>query len=235
MPHSWFFTPTLPEVGETTSLAAREARHAAGAKRLAPDDGITLFDGCGNLAEARILTLRKQSLDVEITHYWSEPPPHVRPHLACALPKGDRQGVLLSMATQLGMWRFTPLLCERSIVKPTAAFAERAQRIVIEACKQCRRAHVPTISPPAHLTDVLTSVGVPKSIAHPGGEPFGLIAAATTEGEPLILIGPEGGFTDDEINAATAAGATLISLGRNVLRIETAAVAALATCASLTW
>lgn len=227
----WFYMPQLPQVGETAALDAREAKHATGARRLGVGDDVCVFDGMGNIAHARITSATGREVALEVNRIEQQSPPAPSVHLAAALPKGDRQGVLLSMATQLGMSAFTPLHCARSIVKPGAAFAERAQRIFIESCKQSRRAHLPASHESAGvaaLANQAAARGEALILAHPGGRPAGpaLREAAATASHVLLLVGPEGGFTEQEV--AAVGPASVVGLGAGVLRVETAAVALLA-------
>lgn len=156
------------------------------------------------------------------------PAPRPAVHLACALPKGDRQGVLLDMATQLGVTRFTPLVCARGVVKPNPNTLDRLRRICLEACKQSRRFYLPEIGEPLTPRE-LVRASAPGSlrIAHPSADAVPL-SAATGLNTLTLLIGPEGGFTDEEVQEAITAGARPFGLGTGILRIETAAIAALA-------
>lgn len=234
MSSPWFFAERLPADGELVALAAEEARHATAARRLALGDTLTLFDGNGGLAQAAIagLPTRGRGLDLRVQSRIQAPLPTRRFHIAAALPKGDRAATLLDMTTQLGMTAFTPLACAHSVVVPTRA--DRWQRICIEACKQSRRAYLPQLHTSASpLAAIQTFMSAPAGsdatcalYAHPGGR--ALAATDLTAARYLLLIGPEGGFSEDEVAAMTAAGAVRIDLGAGILRVETAAVALLA-------
>ncbi len=219
-----FFCASLPAIGETAHLQGDEARHAAGSRRLKAGDMLWLFDGRGGLARARFQTLqdRGRELELVIEERQQLPRPQRTVHLAAALPKGDRAAVMLDMATQLGMSSFTPLLCTHSIVKPGDGTLERLRRVCLEASKQSRRVYLPDIHPPAMLTDVTAGTGT-KWIAHPDGEPISR-HALTPPDTLTILIGPEGGFTEEELAQAMTCGVTRVALGDSILRVETAAV-----------
>jgi len=231
-----FFAEHLPEAGTTVTLAGEEAHHATAARRLHPGDTLWLFDGRGGTARVRLRRVgaRGRELELQVEHRRIESPPQPPIHLACAIPKGDRQQVLLDMATQLGMTQFTPLACERSVVKPGAASRERWRRICLEACKQSRRPYLPVIHEPASPREVAmqaATMGFDLWIAHPGDQsiPVSTLTASRDQARGVtILIGPEGGFTREEIDAVSAGGGTALALGQAVLRIETAAVALLA-------
>lgn len=228
-----FFLESLPETGVTATLAGEEAHHAIAARRLKAGDTLWLFDGRGTLARATLIEIaaRRRELALRVEERRTEPPAKPSIRLACAPPKGDRAAVLLDMATQLGMARFTPLACEHSVVQPGANAATRWRRVCLEACKQSRRLHLPTIEEsavPAEVARRARAAGDSVWLAHPSPQ------AATFEarGEALtILIGPESGFTEAEVRACVEAGAKVFTLGAAILRIETAAVAALAVVA----
>lgn len=230
-----FYSEHLAGPGATLSLTGDEAHHAAASRRLHPGESLWLFDGRGGKARATLLhvTARGRSLELRIEERSTASPPRPAIHLACALPKGDRQAVLLDMATQLGMTQFTPLVCERGVVKPGASHPERWQRICLEACKQSRRLFLPVIHPPASPEEVAARAVREKNaawIAHPSTEAVS-VSSALSEHSPAdvtILVGPEGGFTDEEVRRMIASGARSIALGTAILRIETAAVALIA-------
>jgi 16S rRNA (uracil1498-N3)-methyltransferase len=232
-----FYCPRLAAAGAHVTLDGDEAYHACTTRRHGEGDQLWLFDGHGGIARANISTVDRSArvLRLEIEERQLIPPPRRRVELACAVPKGERQAMLLDMATQLGMTAFRPLFCARSVVKPGTNAVERWRRICIEACKQSRRAYLPDIYEPVELSKLL---GLAKSayavcVAHPGAASHARTALApTADPRALLLIaGPEGGFTDAEITEMVRTGAQLINLGSVVLRTETAAVALLAYAA----
>src|SRR3972149_10910823 len=152
-----FYAEHLADPGATLTLTGDEARHAAASRRLVVGETLWLFDGRGGLARPTLLhaPARGRALDLRIEERRAEPPPKPAIHLACSLPKGDRQGTLLDMATQLGITEFTPLACERSVVRPGANSAERWWRICLEACKQSRRPYLPELRSPATPREVM--------------------------------------------------------------------------------
>lgn len=226
-----FYCPDLPDVvGSRALLTGDEAQHALAVRRLPLHADIALFDGRGTAARAVVTAVdrKKRTLEAKLTERRRMPAPRPAVHLACALPKGDRAAVLLDMATQLGMVRFTPLLCARAVVKPGPNTLERLKRVCLEACKQSRRFYLPDIDTPRTPRELARS-SAPGSlwIAHPS-ETAAPPAEAAAAGTITLLIGPEGGFTDEEVQEVLAAGARALRLGAAILRVETAAVAALA-------
>ena len=221
-----FFCPSLPSPGAVFELAPEEARHATGARRLAIGDELFLFDGKGKRARARIRDVpRRGAPRLELLTSETVPPPARRVWLASALPKGDRQAVLLDMATQLGMTDFVPLACERSVAAASAGAIARWQRILLEACKQSRRFYLPRLHPALTPAQLPRHAAARLFVAHPGGDTLTLAADAS---DVAAAIGPEGGFTEAEVAALVAGGAGKIGLGDGILRIETAGIAALA-------
>jgi 16S rRNA (uracil1498-N3)-methyltransferase len=232
MSNAWFYLPALAAAGESLQLTGEEAHHAASVRRLRAGDAVTLFDGHGNLAQARITAInaRGREIALAVGERAKQPPPRPKVQLCCALPKGERLATLLDMATQLGMTSFTPLRCVHGVVQPSENLIARSQRICLEACKQSRRAWLPELRAavtPAEAATQAAARGELVLVAHPGGD--ALSSMGTNEDRAVtILIGPEGGFAETELAAMLTTGAKRFSLGDAILRIETAAVAALA-------
>jgi 16S rRNA (uracil1498-N3)-methyltransferase len=235
-----FYCPALGEGRELVTLEGEEAHHAHRVRRLAAGDRLWLFDGRGTLGRGRLRRImdRGRSMEILVEDRHTVPPPAWRLHLACALPKGERTATLLDMATQLGMDAFTPLRCARSVARPGPQAQVRWQRICLEACKQSRRLYLPVLRDARTPAEVAAeaaaaSPGQVLWIAHPGGTSLAVAlgSSAWDEGGVTVLIGPEGGFTEEELAAVKAVGGREIDLGEAILRIETAAVAVLATLA----
>lgn len=230
----WFFAATGFSAGDSVLLDRDEARHAAGSKRLTVGDSVTLFDGRGTVASCTIRAIEKKGRDVtvDVGEARTSPAPSPFIELAFALPKGDRLNTLLAMVIPLGVNALRPLRCARSV----ATFGEKSegrwQRIMVEACKQSRRAHIPAIMLEVSFEEAIVEAIESKRtpvVAHPTGEPLINALGAKNSPDRALFIGPEGGFTDEEVAAASSTGAMIASLGDGILRIETAAVAMLAT------
>ena len=210
------------------TLSGKEAWHALGVRRLDVGDPICLIDGRGNTALARVENLEgknKASLSVGTVSHIPPQVPNII--LATAIAKGDRQATMLDMVTQLGISAWQPLLCHRSVSKPGKNSYERWQRICLEACKQSGAAWLPELLPvekPDVVAKAACAEGREVLLAHPDGEAMNV----TSKNEILLMVGPEGGFTEDEVKRIVAAGARKISLGQNILRIEAAAISLLA-------
>lgn len=235
LPTRWFYTPTLGEVHETITLDTDESRHLLSALRTEPGASITLFDGAGGLATGRLVrsSRRPSSAAVCIQTVRQLPRVSRRVHLVSAIPKGDRAATMLDMAAQLGMTDFTPLKTERSIQLDLNRQRERWLRVLIGACKQSQSGWLPVIHDPITPRDLgivfdrgdrdiwlCDRDGSPaSSLNHPSSE-----AAA----ESIVVVGPEGGLTIEEKSQISAVGGVSVRLANSVLRIETAATAAVA-------
>jgi 16S rRNA (uracil1498-N3)-methyltransferase len=222
-----------PISGDRAKLAGDEARHLATVMRVQLGDRIVLFDGSGAEFLAEVAALRKQAVEltvVERREISREAPREVT--LAVALPKGERQKWLVEKATELGAARLVPLMAERGVAEPTPSALDRLRRTVIEASKQCGRNLLMEIAPPAAAIDYLATAGGARYVADPAGRPVARIALGA-DAAVAIAVGPEGGFTAAELDAADFAGWQRVSLGRAILRVETAAIAGAAWATGL--
>ena len=217
---------TTPPSGSRAVLAGDEARHVARVMRARAGDGLEVFDGQGQWWTATVTSVERSEVRLELGKCFSEPAtagPSLT--LAVALPKGERQKWLIEKLTELGVARLVPLQTVHGVAEPTTAAIERLRRSVIEAYKQCGRCRLLEITDPSPLS-ALTSLAPTalRLLADPGGVPPAA-AATPTGGDLLVAIGPEGGFTAEEVATAEAAGFQRVSLGPHILRIETAAIA----------
>ncbi len=224
-----FFVPNF--AGQPRfDLPANEAHHALNVLRLQVDDAIEVFDGLGNAQPATIRLAKRHQVAVETSGPLRNTPlPIRRLTIAVALPKGDRQRVLVEKLSELGVDRLIPLAAERAVAQPTASAIQRLVAIVIAACKQSGRNWLMTIDPPQKVQDLCTTMANNSKIlgwfADPAGTPLSQEHSSLTTSEFFGLVGPEGGWTEDERNLAVQAGCAPISLSPNILRVETAAIA----------
>ena len=237
----WFHVEALPGSGEIVLLDKKEAKHALGARRLVDGDEVVVFDGHGAWASARVGSRDERGgLELVVGDHHQAVSENPSIELAASLPKGDRLSTMLDMATQLGIAAFTPLKCTFSVVSldrkrqdPT----ERWTRIMVEACKQSRRATLPVIGPestPASVIERAEAKGATIVVGDAAGEPSGDGFAGASH--LILLVGPEGGFSPAEqamLQDAEAAGRVRrVAIGRGILRVETAATAIIAVARS---
>jgi len=212
-----------PIDGDQATLDGSEAHHLLHVLRAAPGMSVTLFDGSGCEFNAEVTACKRSTVELAITERREVdrelPQPLV---LGIALPKGDRQRWIIEKSVELGVTRLLPLVTERSEKQG----GDKLGRYVIEASKQCGRNRLMEIAEPVRWGDWLATEGgaAPRRwVAHPtGAQPT---PAALAERHPtLVAIGPEGGLSDAEVEAAAAAGWEVVGLGPRILRIETAAL-----------
>jgi 16S rRNA (uracil1498-N3)-methyltransferase len=218
-----FYTNSALSTGSIL-LQGAEAHHLTTVCRFQPGDQVILFNGDGQEYLAELVETRRKEVSLDIlTAIAPKREVGFRLEVVAPLPKGDRADFLIEKLTELGVTDFVPLRTERSVVHPRDTKLERLQRNVIEACKQCGRNVLMKIHPLHTWLDYCRFLELPplKLVAHPGGR---AMRDENSISGVCIAVGPEGGFTDEEIQQATAAGWHLIGLGPRILRIETAAI-----------
>jgi 16S rRNA (uracil1498-N3)-methyltransferase len=206
-----------------------EARHLAVVCRLRPGDAVCLFNGDGREYPATVTAVERRSITLEVERVEAvnrELSTFIE--MAAPLPKGDRAQFLVEKLTELGVARLVPLRTARSVVHPGETKQEKLRRWVIEASKQCGRNVLMEVTPLADWKSYSVGADLPpvRWLAHP-------VTAASTPAPPqpfsesrlAVAIGPEGGFTDEEIAGAVSVGWQPVNLGPRILRVETAALA----------
>ncbi len=222
-------------VGDTITLTGPEAHHAAVVRRVRVGEEVTIGDGRGVWLRGAVATAEKTRVEVAITGRIEVAPPAPRVVLVQALAKGDRDELAIQAATELGADEIVPWQAARSVSRWDAAKAAKGvarwQSIVREAGKQAHRAWVPSVAAPVTTKDLATRAGAARVLVL---EPTASTALAALEFDRadatdiVLVVGPEGGIAPEELDALTAAGATLARLGDTVLRTSTAGPAALA-------
>ena len=231
MPPRFFIDlPLADRVGGTLALDEPVARHATRVLRLGVGDPVTLFDGRGGEYAATIVAIGKRDATVRIdAHDPVERESPLQVTLVQAVLASDAMDYAIRKSVELGVASIVPVACVRS--QNTGSSERRVEHwrsIAIAACEQCGRNRVPAIDAPVSFAAWLRAPPLPAAIAGPGAA-ASLAGIATRAALRAIAIGPEGGFTDEELAAAERAGIERAHLGPRVLRAETAAVAALAT------
>ncbi len=235
-----FLHAPLPAYG-AIDLDGAEARHANNVLRLPVGATVILFDGQGGEALANVKNISKRSVQVEVIERTDTNRELKNPlQLLVALPKGERQKTLIDGLVQFGTTQLTPLNCQRGVAQPTASVLERLRRSVAESSKQCGRNQLLQVSMPQSIEEVVTSPTdlsrCLSLVAHPYGPApslHDLVTAAHVHGQGRVAIGPEGGFTEDEVEQLLAAGWSQVALGPRLLRVEYAALQVAAWWAAL--
>ncbi len=220
-----FFTPDILSPGEFI-LTGAEAHHLTTVRRFGPGERISLFNGDGNEYAAEIIGVAKKAVTLNVLSVQTVDRELGFPLVvASALPKGDRADFLIEKLTELGVTRFVPLITARSVVVPKESTVEKYRRAVIEGSKQCGRNRLMVVDPPQKWEAFMARGDLPqmKFVLHtaPG-------LPELSPGATAIALGPEGGFTREEVDAVVATGWKAVGLGPRVLRVETAAIAAAA-------
>ncbi|MFZ5563823.1 MAG: 16S rRNA (uracil(1498)-N(3))-methyltransferase [Thermodesulfobacteriota bacterium] len=233
-----FFTGTALTPGAACVLSGPDANHIKNVLRMKPGDELWLFDGAGMEFKAVIRALGADGVEVEITDALacaSDPP--ICLTLAQAFLKDKKMDTLVRQATELGVSRWIPVFTQRAIPRPDARRAasrvERWQAIAAESLKQCQRGWLPEITAPVPFDELMDQADAwdLKIIFADRNErrlKVTLPPPGNTNRQVLIMIGPEGGFTPQEISRATRKGFIAAGLGPRILKADTATVAACA-------
>ncbi|MEY4424264.1 MAG: hypothetical protein RLZZ258_1367 [Actinomycetota bacterium] len=218
--------------GAEIALAGSEGKHAVAVRRMRVGEGIQLTDGLGKRVRGNVSAVEQNSLMIRVTDVIDEAEPSAKLTLIQALAKGDRDELAVQAATELGAWQIIPWQAERSISRwdgpKISKGVDRWQVIVAEAAKQSLRVFEPKVQMPVSTKQIcelvkdfdLVLVLDPTSAAGLGSQDFAAQNIA-------IVVGPEGGISDHELQLLADAGARLVNLGAPILRTSTAGVAAI--------
>ncbi len=221
-----FFVAELGD-GESLALTGDEGRHAARVRRIGVGESLVVGDGRGSLADCVVSAVTGDGLDLHVVARRVVPAPDPRLVVVQALPKGDRAELAVETMTELGVDAIIPWAASRSVAQWHGTRGDKAldkwRRTAREAAKQSRRAWVPDVHPLAGTRDLRPTLVLHEAATTPlaGVE-------LPANGEIVIVVGPEGGIADDELDAFASAGATAVRLGEPVLRTSTAGAAVLA-------
>lgn len=233
MPHHRAFCESL--LPDDVVIDETEAHHLMHVLRLKSGDHLLLFDGVGMEADAVIQRTSRREVYCSITSRRKTPTcDRVRLTVIAAPPKAERLRWMVEKLTEIGVESLILLQTERSVVTPGESRIEKLRSTVIGACKQCHRNDLMHLAPLRTLASILDDVTADRLsgrlwIAHPmpldaPPNPNTPATAMKSMQSQLLLIGPEGGFTEAEYQAATEAGARTISWPDAILRVETAAI-----------
>ncbi|MEG6614839.1 16S rRNA (uracil(1498)-N(3))-methyltransferase [Peptococcaceae bacterium 1198_IL3148] len=216
-------------------ITGQDAKHAQKVLRLKEGDLVTILDGVGNQFRAQIRDFNRELITCDLLEQQpavGEPPIAIT--LAQCLPKADKMELVIQKGTELGVTKFIPIKCQRSVVKldqkKGAERRERWQRVAMEAAKQCRRPMVPMVEAPMELKDLFEQIPADALVVMPYENETTrslqeIVKEYSDQKNFYIIIGPEGGFDQEEVALAQQHGAKSISLGPRILRTETAGLA----------
>jgi 16S rRNA (uracil1498-N3)-methyltransferase len=224
---------------ETQIILTSEQQHYLGnVLRLRGGDRFIAMDGQGHWWLSQLSTALNEAQILEAVEIHTELPIPVL--LLIAMPKGNGMDEIVRQATELGVTDIVPLISDRTLLNPSPQKLDRWRRIIQEAAEQSERQIIPTLHAPVNFPDALKTWNSANSTCflceardhHP--HLLTLLSSSTLPTSPIILtIGPEGGWTETEIQQAIAAGYQPVSLGRRILRAVTAPIVALTVITSV--
>lgn len=235
----FFLVDGLPPAGRFV-LDGPEGRHAATVRRLRVGEPLTLTDGAGSVAGARVVAAGRSELTLDVAPARSVAPPAVRVVLVQALPKGDRGELAVELATEAGVDEIVPWTAQRCVARwrspdQVDKGLRRWRGTAREAAKQARRPFVPAVRDLATTAQVAARAAAATTLVLHESSVTPLAAAGVpAAGDVVLIVGPEGGMTEEELTVFGSAGATVVRLGPQVLRTSTAGAVALGALGVLT-
>ena len=233
--HSCYVPPA--QISEDTILINESERHhLLNVLRLKADDQVEVFDGVGNRYVASLCDTRISPVRAKILQHQFHP--HTPPYITLfqGLPKFDKMDLIVQKTTEIGVNEIAPMICQRSIPKSVLQEKRttRWQRIANEAAKQCKRPHFARVFAPQGLEECLGRVNHLDLLIllWEGEKRRGLKEILRNHGAAKsvgLFVGPEGGFTDEEVELAVQNGCLPATFGDNILRTETAAIVSVAS------
>ena len=233
--HSCYVPPAQISEG-TIRISESERHHLLNVLRLKVDDRVEVFDGEGNRYIASLCDTRTTPLQAKILWHQFQPrtPPYIT--LFQGLPKFDKMDLIVQKTTEIGVNQIAPVICQRSIPRSVVQQKRtvRWQRIANEAAKQCKRPHFARVFAPQGLEACLGRVNHLDLLIllWEGEKRQGLKEILRNHGEAKsvgLFVGPEGGFTDEEVKLALQNSCLPATFGENILRTETAAIVSVAS------
>ncbi|MDP9092386.1 MAG: 16S rRNA (uracil(1498)-N(3))-methyltransferase [Actinomycetota bacterium] len=233
-----FFVDHLP-AAPTLRLGGEEGHHAARVRRLALGEAVYVADGLGGVADCLVAGIRADGLDLTVLDWRTLPLPDPYVTVVQAVPKGDRAELAIELMTELGVDEVVPWVAARSVAQWRDGRAARAldkwRRTAREAAKQSRRPRVPVITESATTAQVAARLAGLAPLAggcglvlHEGARDRLATVDLPAKGHIVIVVGPEGGISEQECDAFRAAGARTVRMGEPVMRTSTAGAASLA-------
>lgn len=237
-PLFWIELSNPPEIGSTVELAGSEGKHAATVRRIRQGERIQLTNGMGLRIKGSVSAVDTRSVFIKVDNVQLETPDELQLTLVQALAKGDRDELAVQAATELGITGVVPWQADRSISRWDNAKAIKGQArwqvICDEASKQSLRSYFPKVQAPIDSAKLpLTFCDFDKVLILDPTAQVGISEISSFEGRIALVVGPEGGISDEELAQFETAGATRVHLGASILRTSTAGVAAVAAIQTL--
>lgn len=227
-------------VGDVVVVEGDEAHHAVAVRRLRAGEQVVLTDGAGATVVGTVATTGKRVLEVVADRVDRTLEPEPRVSVVQALPKGDRGELAVEVLTEVGVATVVPWAAARCVAVWKGERAEKSwarwRSTAREAAKQARRPWHPEVEPlasTAAVVELVAAADLAVVLHEDASVPLASLEVPAA-GRVVVVVGPEGGLTDDEVAAFTAAGAHVVRLGSEVLRTSTAGVAAVAAILSRT-
>jgi len=220
--------------GSTFVLGGPEAKHAVGVRRMLAGEAIAISDGAGLKIRGKVSKVTKDTLEMTVEGVETVATPAVQLHLVQALAKGDRDELAIQACTELGAYGVIPWQSDRSVSiwkdDKKIKGQTRWQSIVTEAAKQSLRAFVPIVEAVQNSQELISRLAAFDTVLvlDPEAKDSLSLASIPSAGSVAIVVGPEGGMTEAELGAFSAAGFSSVRMGAGVLRTSTAGMAAMA-------
>lgn len=242
-----FYVDALPDVGELAQVSGDEGYHAATVRRIRPGEQLVLGDGCGGLAHCIVEHAGRDGLSARVEERWSVTPTSPSVTVVQALPKSDRSELAIELATEAGADAFLAWQAARCVANWDGAKIDKGLRrwraVARSAARQSRRAFIPPVDGVLSTTELIQRIRAAavkafvlvlhESATRRLADAVADSAEAQTD-SLILVVGPEGGITSDELAALADAGAVAVRLGPTVLRTSTAAAVALGALGALT-
>jgi 16S rRNA (uracil1498-N3)-methyltransferase len=234
-----FYVDALPAIGAVATVSGDEGFHAATVRRIRPGEQLMLGDGAGELAWCEVEDADRRELRARVLSRWSVGPAAPPVTVVQALPKSERSELAIESATEAGADAFVAWQAARCVARWDGPKAQKGLRrwraVARSAAQQSRRAYIPSVTGPVSTQEVAQRVesGVALVLHESATEVISERHVAQAD-SLTVVVGPEGGITEGELDALTTAGAVAVRLGPTVLRASTAAAVALGALGVLT-
>jgi 16S rRNA (uracil1498-N3)-methyltransferase len=215
-----FLAKVLVPEGDCLTLDSDVSHHMLRVTGIAPGEIVELFDGGGQACKAELVSVESGEAVLRVLEHLVSYVSRRQVRLVLSQLRASTMDGVLRMATELGVSEIQVVQATRCVAQGDKR--ERWKRVIMAAAGQCGRADVPVLPAPVDMDHVLTHAQGTRLICVPGAP-----IVTAPEGDVALLVGPEGGFTDEEVSQATALGWVAVGLGGSVLRADTAAVAGL--------